>query len=1172
MPRLGRSAQRGFGSHSTSASLLEEPLRLLLIHLDTTSEAEALIALLGDLSVPLMALASMDADEKALEYHQSLLMALSWKLFLLFGHADADVRNGAAQRWSSLIGWLRVHALLELQELLPALQSLSDAELTHWIVEHKLEMHAPLETVLGHKWREAQQHIRQEASAFAAGFSKMQERKMLAEQQWQQVARSQLAEFSHGLAGEMRAATSALDRMLDAALLEDRARHRARHRSWLATIQRVAFERCVWALPHSSHNVLSAPAIWAVDERSVTARGTRHKLQRDVDSLASSMRPWLEGVNFSMHASTLIAASPRQAVSSTHTRADRSGAPEQGGEQSRSVSHLLDCPTKVDVEDIFEVGVACGMETTPALLVLRGDRFSLLYGHALVSGPDGEGAFARSTRRGAHASESSSPARQYIRDRASLGSQLFEGETQYQSWLCHEVREALCWRLLQQPNGLLVLLRDGTAVLLRVTQGEARRNELWAKIRSMREPVLRQRSASGEVGSWLPSSGSYPSSTLAQLTDAWQHCRMSNFDYLMLLNQKAGRCYNVTQWPVYPWVVREYASGALDLTSRRAFRDLQRPMGAQTAARAEQFRKRHDEWEDPNGEVPAFHYGTHYSSAAAVCSFLLRLQPFAEYHCSLQDGRFDLADRLFHSVSDEWGVASGELGHDTGCVKELVPEMYYLPELYYNVNRLALGMRQDETELHHVRLPPWARGSAWRFVCTLRQALESSSVSRELPSWIDLIFGHKQVGEAAVAALNVFYMCGVDVSAIADPKRREEVLTHLRHFGQTPDRLWRERPHPKRFHCSKSSWSSVPLAPLLLALASEPLLELELTQEFVARWPVRSLSLGRSGAILALPHNAILLNHSQLVLEWGHLDGSLRVFSMDCARSRSHAPPAPKGPLGSLHGLHQSATISCACLSSCGSSLVTADAEGGVAVWELAHQGTLPKLALRGRLGAHSSVVTHLACSGAQQLLASVSKDGLLLLWCLRRLLLVHVLQVAPKEALGEGAHRGRVVTGLQVRDSNGEIFVSTPTQVQMWSPNGALIAVSTVHVSPVLCMSLTPSPEWMAELHPVIATGHQDGSVRWWLVREPESLPTLCKGLPFARSHVPVNGTLQPPLELAELRQNRLQVARREPLTSLFLNDGEKPLLLVGDASGAVWACRTPTLVSADVIDKEYS
>ena len=74
----------------------------------------------------------------------------------------------------------------------------------------------------------------------------------------------------------------------------------------------------------------------------------------------------------------------------------------------------------------------------------------------------------------------------------------------------------------------------------------------------------------------------------------------------------------------------------LDLTNPLTFRDFSKPMGAQSEERLAQFQKRYREWEDPTGETPPYHYGSHYSSAMIVASYLIRLEPFAQLFLRLQ--------------------------------------------------------------------------------------------------------------------------------------------------------------------------------------------------------------------------------------------------------------------------------------------------------------------------------------------------------------------------------------------------------------------------------------------------------------------------------------------------------------------------------------------------------
>ena len=53
----------------------------------------------------------------------------------------------------------------------------------------------------------------------------------------------------------------------------------------------------------------------------------------------------------------------------------------------------------------------------------------------------------------------------------------------------------------------------------------------------------------------------------------WVNGRVTNFEYLMFLNHQAGRSFkDLTQYPVFPWVIQDYTSPQLDLSSPASFR------------------------------------------------------------------------------------------------------------------------------------------------------------------------------------------------------------------------------------------------------------------------------------------------------------------------------------------------------------------------------------------------------------------------------------------------------------------------------------------------------------------------------------------------------------------------------------------------------------------------
>lgn len=308
--------------------------------------------------------------------------------------------------------------------------------------------------------------------------------------------------------------------------------------------------------------------------------------------------------------------------------------------------------------------------------------------------------------------------------------------------------------------------------------------------------AIMKRAPPSTIKQWPDRSGHFLHEHLRNITLGWVKGRMNNFDYLLALNILSGRSFNdLCQYPVFPWVLSNYTSQEIpDLTDESNFRDLSKPMGALNPQRLEEFIERFQSFDD--AMIPPFMYGSHYStSAGVVLHFLVRMHPFASLHRQLQGGHFDVADRLFSSVSRTWDMCTGQSAAE---VKELTPEWYCNPSFLKNANHFKLGTSQEGEYLDDVALPPWANGSADKFVEVLRCALESDLCTRMLPDWIDLIFGRKQQGPASVEAHNVFfyltYYGSCDVASIEDDDLRIATELQIAHFGQCPMQLfW--RPH-----------------------------------------------------------------------------------------------------------------------------------------------------------------------------------------------------------------------------------------------------------------------------------------------------------------------------------------------------------------------------------------
>ncbi|XP_075276466.1 neurobeachin isoform X1 [Opisthocomus hoazin] len=357
-------------------------------------------------------------------------------------------------------------------------------------------------------------------------------------------------------------------------------------------------------------------------------------------------------------------------------------------------------------------------------------------------------------------------------------------------WMFSEIRAVFSRRYLLQNTALEVFMANRTSVMFNFPDQATVKKVVYS---------LPRVGVGTSYG--LPQARRISLATPRQLykssnmTQRWQRREISNFEYLMFLNTIAGRTYNdLNQYPVFPWVLTNYESEELDLTLPGNFRDLSKPIGALNPKRAVFYAERYETWEDD--QTPPYHYNTHYSTSTSTLAWLVRIEPFTTFFLNANDGKFDHPDRTFSSVARSWRNSQ----RDTSDVKELIPEFYYLPEMFVNSNGYNLGIREDEVIVNDVDLPPWAKKPE-DFVRINRMALESEFVSCQLHQWIDLIFGYKQRGPEAVRALNVFhyltYEGSVNLDSITDPVLREAMEAQIQSFGQTPSQLLIE-PHPPR--------------------------------------------------------------------------------------------------------------------------------------------------------------------------------------------------------------------------------------------------------------------------------------------------------------------------------------------------------------------------------------
>ncbi|KAK1164501.1 hypothetical protein AOXY_G14832 [Acipenser oxyrinchus oxyrinchus] len=711
-----------------------------------------------------------------------------------------------------------------------------------------------------------------------------------------------------------------------------------------------------------------------------------------------------------------------------------------------------------------------------------------------------------------------------------------------------EVQEAHYMRFLLQDTALEIFLRCGESKFL-VFQNK---DQLKAFKRFCSAvPSLKGKGVTEAIINMRKNAGGEKTAL-----HKWQKGKMSNFEYLMYLNTLAGRTYNdLMQYPVFPWIIADYDSETLDLSCPTTYRDLSKPMGAQTEERRAKFVQRYNEVENNDGDLSAqCHYCTHYSSAIIVASFLVRMEPFTTTFLSLQGGSFDVADRMFHSVKKEWDSASKDNMSD---VRELIPEFFYLPDFLINSNKFEFGCMQDGTTLGDVVLPKWAKGDPREFIRLQREALESDYVSANLHLWIDLIFGFKQQGPAAVEAVNVChpYFNGdlIDLANMKDPLKKSTILGFVSNFGQIPRQLF-TKPHPPRLGNQKSNSGKEATSGSATAGDTQPFFfnlnklkpSVQALKELIGA-PVGHIVCGEK-EVFAVEKNKLMIPPLwNMTFSWGFNDHTSAFKSYGTEKSFAISE--------SLADWGQCLCASCPTQS----SIITAGTSTVVCVWEISiSKDKLKHMKLKQALYGHTDDVTCLATSLTYSVVISGSLDRTCIIWDYNRL---NYITQLPEHNAG--------LSAVAINDLTGDIASCAGPFLYLWTIKGQLISSINTSCGPegdILCCCFTQKFEW--DSRNVIVTGCADGIVRLWKTEYVKTQLPAHQVDPVSPGHTAATipeetgkkweKHLVLCRELNRSQENSQKRYKNNPAVTALAISRTQNTLLVGDAWGRVFSWST--------------
>ena len=216
-----------------------------------------------------------------------------------------------------------------------------------------------------------------------------------------------------------------------------------------------------------------------------------------------------------------------------------------------------------------------------------------------------------------------------------------------------------------------------------------------------------------------------------EFSKKWKEEKISTYDYLLLLNKFSSRSYNDTnQYLVMPWLFL--------IEGKKQLRNFDLPISVQDENTQEEFLSKGQLClTDEKGLV----HGNHYSTSAYLYFYLMRTNPFTNMMIRFQSNYFDVPDRQYFDIKQTINLCQ-YLSNN----REMIPELYSIPEIYMNLNDNDFGKQKGGLRVHNITFEPYAN-TPFQFCYLIKDLLNNNAeINNQIHKWFDFIFGVNQLG------------------------------------------------------------------------------------------------------------------------------------------------------------------------------------------------------------------------------------------------------------------------------------------------------------------------------------------------------------------------------------------------------------------------------------------